>query len=189
MENHDYTYPTYAKIMHLGLAAFGIAAFLTGEFAEDGSNSTGYLLHAYLGLSLALFMLLRIIPGFSSSTEMSFSGWSIFSRRQWGLVVQDLRTLLSLRIPERGRHEGLAGITQAFGLLIFAMMALTGTGLFVLGGAEESAMFEAIEEIHETGESLIPLYLGMHVGAVVLHTLAGNPIWKRMFSFARNQES
>ena len=186
MTEHNYTYPTYAKILHLGLAGFGIAAFLTGEFAEDGNNSFGYLLHAYLGLSLAFFMLLRIIPGLSSSEAMSFSAWSLFSRRQWSFVLQDLRSLLLLRVPERGRHEGLAGLTQAFGLLIFGLMALTGTGLFVLGGGPESGLFEAIEEVHEVGESLIPLYLFLHVGAVILHTIAGNSIWKRMFGFVRN---
>lgn len=186
MNEHNFTYPTYAKILHLGLAGFGIAAFFTGEFAEDSTNSFGYLLHAYLGLSLGLFMLLRIIPGLSSSRAMSFSSWSLFSRQQWGFVLQDLRSLLLLRVPERGRHEGLAGITQAFGLLVFALMALTGTGLFLLGGEPESGLFEAIEEAHEIGESLIPLYLILHVGAVILHTIAGNSIWKRMFSFAQN---
>ncbi len=38
---HDYTYPAYAKIIHLGLAIFGIAAYMTAEFAEDGDTSLG----------------------------------------------------------------------------------------------------------------------------------------------------
>jgi len=186
MSEQNYTYPRYAKILHLGLAAFGISAFLTGEFAEDGNNSFGYLLHAYLGLSLALVMIFRLIPGLSSSRAMGFSSWSLFSRQQWAMVLQDLRSLLLFRMPERGRHEGLAGLTQAFGLLVFALMALTGTGLFILGDGPESGLFEALEKVHEVGESLIPLYLFLHVGAVILHTIAGHSIWKRMFSFARN---
>ena len=60
MTNDDYSYPRYAKILHLGMAGFGIAAFLTGELAENGSASTGYLLHAYLGLSLAAFVLVNM---------------------------------------------------------------------------------------------------------------------------------
>ena len=182
MNQDNESYPTYAKVIHLGFAVFGIAAFLTGELAEDGTASLGYLLHAYLGLSLAAFMLVRISLGVATSEALSFKGWSPFSRLQWGLALEDFRTLWRLGVPERDRHEGLAGLTQAFGLIIFAWMAVTGTGLFVLGGGTESKAFDLIEEVHEVGEALIPLYLALHVGAVLLHTLCGNPVWKKMFS-------
>ena len=188
MEKQSYTYPLYAKILHMGIAAFGITAFLTGEGADDGSQSWGYLLHAYLGLSLATFILLRLLPGFIGSNPLRFSNWSPFSRDQWVLALQDLRSLLRLSIPERGMHEGLAGLTQAFGLLVFGLMAATGTGLFLLGGGPESDLFEGIEEVHEVGEALIPLYLALHVGSVVVHSLAGSPIWARMWKFRADQK-
>ena len=183
MEKENYSYPLYAKIMHLGMAGFGIAAFATAELAENGSNSLGYLLHAYLGLSLASFVLLRVIRGVVGSGPLRFSGWSPFSRRQWTLASQDLRSLLQFKVPDRGMHEGLAGLTQAFGLLIFGWMALTGTGLFFLVDGPENALLEVVEEVHEIGEALIPLYLTLHVGSVILHSMAGNPIWKRMWKF------
>lgn len=183
MEKENYSYPLYAKIMHLGMAGFGIAAFATAELAENGSNSLGYLLHAYLGLSLASFVLLRVIRGVVGSGPLRFSGWSPFSRRQWTLASQDLRSLLQFKVPDRGMHEGLAGLTQAFGLLIFGWMALTGTGLFFLFDGPENALLEVVEEVHEIGEALIPLYLTLHVGSVILHSMAGNPIWKRMWKF------
>jgi hypothetical protein len=85
-------------------------------------------------------------------------------------------------VPEREPHQGLAGITQAFGLIIFTWMGITGTGIFLFSNAADTSILEFIEESHELGESLIPLYLIMHVGAVVLHTLSGNPIWKKMFT-------
>jgi len=183
MEPQSYTYPLYAKILHVGMAAFGIAAFSTAEFAEDGINSLGYLLHAYLGLSLATFVLLRVIRGIVGSGPLRFSGWSPFTRRQWALASQDLRSLAQFRVPDRGMHEGLAGLTQAFGLLVFGWMALTGTGMFLLAGGPESALLEVVEEVHEIGEALIPLYLTLHVGSVIAHSMSGNPIWKRMWKF------
>ena len=182
MSEYNYSYPTHAKIIHLGIAAFGVAAFLTGELAEDGSESLGYLLHAYLGLSLAAFMLVRGVVGFTTSEALSFKGWSPFSRHQRSLALEDFRTLMKLGVPERDRHQGLAGLVQASGLIIFAWMSVTGTGLFLLGGGIETEAFELIEEAHEVGESLIPLYLALHVGAVALHTLGGNPIWKKVFT-------
>ncbi len=182
MINHDYTYPTYAKILHLGMAGFGITAFLTGEFAENGLDSLGYLLHAYLGLSLATFVLLRGLRGLAGSGPLRFSGWSPFSRQQWLKARQDMGYLLRGKVPVRGMHEGLAGITQAFGIAIFAWMGVTGTGLFLLGGKPP----EFLEAVHEVGEALIPLYLTLHVGSVVLHSLAGNSIWERMWKFSRS---
>jgi cytochrome b len=187
MTDQNYSYPLYAKIMHLGMAGFGVAAFLTGEIAEDGSGSLGYLLHAYLGLSLATFVLLRLLRGLLGSGPLRFSDWSPISRLQWDKALQDIRGLLRLRIPERGTHEGLAGLTQAIGIAIFGWMGATGTGLFLLGGGPESTLFEVIEEVHEIGEALIPLYLVLHVGSVLMHTLAGNPIWRRMWTFGDKQ--
>ena len=183
MTNHNYTYPLYAKILHFGMAGFGIAAFLTGEFAEDGSNSLGYLLHAYLGLSLGMFVFLRLLRGLIGSGPLRFTDWSPISRPQWKSALQDIRDLLRFRVPERGMHEGLAGLTQAFGIAIFGWMGATGTGLFLLGSGPESQLFEVVEEIHEIGEALIPLYLALHVGSVLMHQLAGNPIWRRMWTF------
>lgn len=179
----DYSYPWYAKVLHLGMAGFGIAAFLTGELAEEGFNSLGYLVHAYLGLSLASFILLRVLHGVIGPGPLRFSDWSPLSRRQWTMAFQDLGSLVRFQVPERGMHEGLAGLTQAFGIAVFALMGATGAGLFFLGGGPESELFELVEEIHEVGEALIPLYLVLHVGSVLLHSLAGNGIWRRMWTF------
>lgn len=182
MAHHDYSYPLYGKILHAGMAIFGITAFLTAELAEDGSGTTGYYLHAYLGLSLTLFVIVRAVGGISGSGWMRFSGWSPFSSRQWQLAYDDIRSLIQLRVPERGMHQGLSGITQAFGLALFAWMGLTGTGLFLLTGPD-AALFETAEEMHEVGEGLIPLYLLLHVGSVLVHSVAGRPIWQRMWKF------
>ena len=186
MSDEKTIYPTYAKVIHLGLAFLGIAAFLTGELAEDGGASLGYLLHSYLGLSLASIVFIRILMGFTSSQILSFKGWSPFSKQQWKFALEDLHTLLSLKVPERDSHQGLAGLTHAFGLLVFLWMSLTGTTLFILGSGVESDVFEFVEEAHEVGESLIPLFLALHLGAVLLHTLCGQAIWKRMFNFKSN---
>lgn len=187
MDTPDYSYPKYAKILHMGLAVFGIAAYLTGENADSGADSTAYLLHAYLGLSLTLFWLARLLPGLFGKGPLNFSGWSPLSVRQWAMAWEDIKTLARLRVPSRGMHEGIAGLTQSFGLILFGLMGVTGTGLFFLAGGPESDFFEGLEEVHELGEVLIPLYLALHVGSVVVHLVAGEPIWKRMWKFSRSR--
>lgn len=183
MSNEKYSYPTYAKIIHLGIVLFGISAFLSGDLSEDGVNSLGYLIHSCLGLSLALIMAIRISIGFTTAEALSFKRWSLFSKQQWKLALEDINTLLKFKTPERDRHQGMSGITQAFGLLIFTWMSLTGITIFILGLGEEGEAFKFVAEIHDVGEILIILYLLLHVGAVLLHTVCGNPIWKKMFNF------
>ena len=175
-----YTYPPFARILHLGMALFGIAAYATSELAEEGTG--GYLVHAYLGLSLAAFMLVRIGGGITGRPALAFSGWSPFSARQWSLALDDVRRLIRLDVPERGMHEGLAGLTQFAGIALFAWMGATGTVMFFLGEDSGGDLFEAMEELHEVGESLIPIYLVLHVGSVIVHMLAGHPIWRRMWT-------
>jgi cytochrome b561 len=183
MATESNPFPLYAKCLHGGIAISGLAAFLSGELAEEGMQTTGYYLHACLGLSLAIFIGVRIYRGFTAAAPLGFSGWSPFSPRQWSRAMQDLRDLLQLRVPERGIHEGLSGLTQAFGLILFSWMALSGAGLFLLASMPETHLLEVLEELHEVGESLIPLYLVLHVGSVVVHSVAGKPIWQRMWRF------
>ena len=79
-----------ARWLHLGLAVFGIAAYLTAEFAEHGARGAGYLVHAYLGLSLLAVMTVRLGVGLSDSEALGFRYWHLFSRTQWRAVAEDL---------------------------------------------------------------------------------------------------
>lgn len=183
MNASNYSYSILDKIIHIGLAIFGITAYLTAEGAEHSDGGFGYQLHAYLGLALMAIILLRIFRGYTGSADMRFSSWSPFSKSQWARAIKDAKNLVLLKMPERGMHEGLAGLLQAFGLVIFAWMGATGTVLYFIDESMNGMLYEIFEEAHEVGESLIPLFLILHVGAVIAHTLTGYPVWKRMWSF------
>ena len=68
-------------------------------------------------------------------------------------------------------------------LLVFLGMAITGALMFVMlePGSKAHGLVHAIKEVHEAGEILIPLYLLIHIGAVVLHSITGRPVWRRIF--------
>ena len=183
MNTTDYRYSSPAKIIHIGLAVFGIIAYLTAEGAEHSDGGFGYQLHAYLGLTLMAFIILRILHAYTGAAEMRFSSWPPFSKLQWTQAIEDAKNILQLKFPERGMHQGLAGLVQAFGLMIFAWMGVTGTALYFINESTHGTLFEIFEETHEVGEGLIPLFLILHVGAVIAHTLTGNPNWKKMWSF------
>jgi hypothetical protein len=56
---------------------------------------------------------------------------------------------------------GLAGVVQTFGLLVFFWMALTGSLMFFFleTGLEAEGIIHFVEEIHEIGEGLIPVFI------------------------------
>lgn len=181
MTNNAYRYTLYERFIHMGLAAFGIFAYLTAEGAEHNDGGLAYQLHAYLGLAVMAFVLLRILKGVTGSSELRFSSWSPFSKTQWLQALADVKSLAQLKLPEQGMHGGIAGLVQAFGLMIFAWMAATGTALYFIDESSNGMLFELFEETHEVGEELIPLFLLLHVGAVIAHSLLGKPNWQKMW--------
>lgn len=171
-------YTGWEKLIHGGLGVFGIVAYLTAEGAEGDRASFGYLLHAYLGFTVAAFVLARLLSGTVGRKEMRFAYWWPFRAAALQLVVQDLRSLVRLRLPERNMHQGIAGLVQLFGLALFLWMSATGVVLYFFAGT----VGETAEEAHEIGETLIPAFLAAHVGAVIAHSLFGAPVWRRMLA-------
>jgi len=175
----------FTRIIHLGMMIFGVLAWIAGDWAGDYEHAKhlGYTVHSWLGMGLALFVSLRLIYGLTGPKAIHFSHWIPYTKSRLIFVWEDILTLLRLRLPDRSAHQGLAGLVQTFGLLTFSWMALTGCLIFfyLKPGVETSGMMHYIEEMHEIGEGLIPLYLGLHVGAVILHTLTGRHLWRKMF--------
>lgn len=176
-------YPLSIRFIHLGLVIFGITAFLTGELAEEEGQLWGYLVHAYLGLALAFFIVSRFLLGFTGSRYMRFSSWVPYTAERFAVVIDDIKQLLCFKLPDHRRREGISALVHIFGLVLFLWMGATGTALYFIGDFEASMLGEFIAEIHEVGESLVPLFLFLHIGAVLLHTVLGHSILKRMFSF------
>lgn len=178
--------------LHAGLMVFGVLAWLTGEWAGDYKklHHLGFSIHKNLGLGVAFFLTLRIAYGLVGPDTARFSRWVPYTRDRLKLVWEDLGTLVRLRLPDRPTHQGLAGLVETFGLAVFAWMAATGTYMyyFLRPGQKAGGAVRVIKELHEAGELLIPIFLGIHVGAVLLHALAGDHRWRKML-FLQNQRN
>jgi hypothetical protein len=48
-----------------------------------------------------------------------FTAWAPYTSARLRLVFEDIRTLLRLKLPERPPHQGLAGLWEALGLMVF----------------------------------------------------------------------
>lgn len=185
MSRPNHQLDLFTRLLHFGLMVFGISAWLTGELAEieAGESITGYTIHAWLGLAMSLFFFLRLVYGFIGPRKIRFSQWYPLSRAHLAQSWDELMLLLRFKLPPPHHHQGLAGLVQFFGLLIFGAMALTGTVIYFIGGpgVEQGRLLYLFTEAHEYGEGLIPLFLAMHVGAVLIHALSGKHIWRQMF--------
>lgn len=181
------------RLLHLALAAFGISAWLSGDLSdyEERSASLGFILHSWLGIAASSAVGLRIIWGLIGPRGARFSSWVPLTRERWRLVLEDLGTLLRLRLPERPARQGLAGVVQSFGLIVFAWSAATGSVLFfsLEPGVRPGAWLDLLKELHEAGETLIPAFLAVHLAATIVHALAGDTRWRRMFFLPVRQMS
>ncbi len=173
------------RFIHLGLTIFGVLAWIAGFWAGDYKKAAhlGFSIHRWLGMGLSIFMALRLLWGFWGPDNVRFTQWVPYTPERLKLVWEDALTLLSLRLPDRPPHQGLSGLVQTFGLAAFAWMALTGSLMFLYlePGRKATGLMYFIKEIHEAGVWLIPIFLGIHVVAVVLHALAGNHLWRKTF--------
>lgn len=172
------------RFLHLGLAVFGVWAWWIGEAADDYKRADHfwYTQHMWVGIAFTVFLLARILWGLVGPPSARFVNWVPWTWSRFKLVIEDLRTLLRFRVPDRPSHMGLSGLVQALGLLAFLWLGLSGLLLAftITPGARLTGWADGINELHEIGEVLVPAYLILHVGGTVLHIIAGKQVWKKM---------
>ena len=182
MTTAPYDFPT--RLIHFLLAALGVAALVSGQFAGDYRRAAhpGFDIHREIGLAMAVAIAVRLAWGLVAPGEARFSLWVPFTRERLRLARQDMRDLARLRLPSNAGHAGLAGVVQSLGLLAFLWMAVTGAALYAYlePGARVSGWLRAVKELHEGGQAVVLAYLVVHVGAVLAHAIAGEPLWRRI---------
>lgn len=165
-----FRYDAATRLIHLLLALLGVAALVSGQFAGDYRRAihTGFDVHRWIGIAMALVVAVRLMRGVTLPRV--------------GPCVADVADLARLRLPMREGHEGLAGLIQATGLAAFAWMAATGTLMWIYlePGARAAGWLRAVKELHEGGQVVAIAYVAVHAGAVIVHSLAGHPVWRRM---------
>ncbi len=176
---------SFTILLHFGLMMFGMLAWLTGDWAGDYKKikHLGFTVHQMLGMGTALFVVARLFHGFWGPETARFANWVPYTPERLKLVFKDIGNLFTLKLPDRPPHLGLAGLWETFGLAIFTWMTATGAFmfLFLAPGHKARGLLHTVKELHELGEWLIPIFLAVHVSAVILHALAGDHRWRKMF--------
>ena len=183
-------YDAGTRLIHLALMLLGIAALVSGQFAGDyrRASHTGFDIHRWIGLGMALAVALRVVWGVIGPKQVRFAAWLPVTPARLALCLEDLRGLLAFRLPVREGHEGISGLVQAIGLAAFAWMAITGAILFAWlePGMRAAGWLGAVKELHEGGQVVAIAYVAIHAGAVLVHGLAGHPVWRRMVPWTRD---
>ncbi|MEO9188867.1 MAG: cytochrome b/b6 domain-containing protein [Acetobacteraceae bacterium] len=178
------------RLLHLGLVVFGVWAWLVGSgwigagaADYEKPDHFWYIQHRWVGITFAVFLLARILWGFVGPASVRFVNWVPWTRARLRLVVEDVGSLLRLRIPDRPTHVGLSGFVEALGLLVFLWLALSGlsNAITITPGVKLTAAWpHFIKHWHQIGNVLVPAYLILHVGGTVAHSVVGKQVWKKM---------
>ena len=184
-------YPATLRLLHLVLAILCLAAWATGQFADDYKRAVhvGFSIHEIVGIGFSVALAIRILIGLSGPAGGRFSSWFPFGKENLRLAIDDLKSLALLRVPERAPHQGVAGMVQFLGLLAFALIASTGTliAIYLEPGTRATGWLHGVKEIHEAAQVLIPIYLGLHVGGALVHALLGQHLWQEMFFIGKSR--
>jgi cytochrome b len=178
-------YSASLRFIHLALAVLCLAAWGSAQFAGDYKNAAhlGFSVHEFIGLGFTAALLVRVLAGLLGPRQARFATWFPLAAGNRRLIGEDLRNWAVLRFPERAPHEGVAGLVQFLGLLVFLAIAATGTLLawYLEPGMRATGWLHDLKEVHEAAQILIPVYLGLHVGGTLLHALLGQHLWREMF--------
>lgn len=175
---------TPARLVHLGLALLGAAAFASGQGADDYKTAAHawFSVHRGVGIGVAALVAARLALGLAGPAHLRFAGWLPVTGERLRLAWEDVLSLLQRRLPDRPTHVGLAGVVEALGLLAFLLLAATGLTLLaaIEPGQRLRGPARAVKELHEGCGGLLVVFYLAHVGATVAHALAGHHLWRRM---------
>ncbi|MDH3347618.1 MAG: cytochrome b/b6 domain-containing protein [Desulfobulbaceae bacterium] len=175
----------FIRVWHLVIIILCLVAWLTGDMANDYKKIeySGFIYHGLAGMAFTFALSLYIGYGIVGPKPLRFTQWFPFTNERMQKTKADLVDLIRFKLPEHERRQGVAGLVQYLGMVVFFWIAITGTLLYVFiePGSKTKGLLHGVKEAHEIGEILIPLYLGLHIGAVIAHSLTGNNVWRDIF--------
>lgn len=140
-------------------------------------QSFGYEAHEMAGMAVFVVLALHwivFVSGHAYKGVEHFFPW--FSKTRMQTVLSDIRELLRLKVGDPEQEDYLSSAFQGLGLIVGSILAASGAVL-VFGIAKNGAMsapVHALKEFHEFWGPIMWGYLGIHVGATVLHIAFGH---------------
>ncbi|GGF69080.1 hypothetical protein GCM10011332_24080 [Terasakiella brassicae] len=185
-------YDRLTRLFHM-LIAFGITTqmMLTLMMVHPKPGREAnifYNAHEYLGAFLLGVLILNWGWTFVRQGPISLGHlFPWFSKKRLSALKDDILThityLFRLKLPSTDEPSPLAGSIQGLGLVIATALAITGTLILVYADPNQkmTGWLHDVKEIHEAFGPLMWTYLGIHVGAGMLHQILGHKTIQTMF--------
>jgi len=118
-----------------------------------------------------------------------------FSGKRLGALKADavnhVKHLTKMSLPETDTPSPLAGAVQGLGLLAATLLGVTGLIILIYAepGQRMVGWLHDVKEVHEAFGPVMWTYLGIHVGAGILHQIVGQEGVASMFAFWRKPQT
>ncbi len=102
-------------------------------------------------------------------------------------IIKHITHLSRLKLPSTDEPSPLAGSIQGLGLIVATLLAITGTLILLYSDPTQrmTGWLHDVKEIHEAFGPMMWAYLGIHVGAGMMHQFFGHQTIRTMFRLAR----
>lgn len=188
------------KLVHASLAlAIGLQLLSSLAMEEPHRDRPGnwlFDIHQYIGLATLFFVVcffcVLAVRRVGTDIGLLFP-WFSENRRQTlrDELIAHGQALRALKMPSYNPHSPFVSAVHGLGLLLMALLALTGSVYFFasLDGNQNNPIVHFIVEIHETFANVAWAYLIGHGGLAVLHHLLGHLPLGEMWSLRRRAPS
>lgn len=180
---------TKTKLLHFGMAVFVTIELFSSLFMEEstGPPPLSFEIHEWSGMAALSIVLAHWAWSAFGAKGVGLNHlfpWGTSGRKQ---ILDELRELISLRMPVSGPEGRLSGLVHGLGLLAVTAIAITGAILFFgmpEDGTKLSPFTEGSKELHEFFSIFVWVYWVGHVAMAVTHEIVGRDGTLRdMFKF------
>jgi len=180
------------RALHFCLLAVVLSQLVSSQFMErplpGEEPGWPFLLHEWIGLAgvgvLTLFWLWSLARNASETPLSRMIPW--FSLQRISAIVDEIagfaRDALALRTPSF-ELDATSSAVHGLGLILASFLALSGAAwYFVFTGTPYGKILMGL---HSLAGNLMWVYLIGHASMAVLHQLAGDEVFSRMFWLRR----
>jgi cytochrome b561 len=179
------------RFLHFGLAltvTFQLLISLVMEAPKAGKQhsfieSLSFEAHEWAGMLALLVVLAHWIWSVRAQDNSSIRHLFPWGREGRASVMEDLRQLKNMKLPEGGGKGGLPGFIHGLGFLTATAMAVTGGILFFIlpEDGSRNAVANNFYHIHGFIANFIWAYWWGHIATALLHKWMGHDTVKNMF--------
>ena len=178
------------RALHLSLLVIVVSQLLTSQVMErpfpGEEPGWPFLLHEWIGLAgvgvITLFWLWSLARNSPETPLSRLIPW--FSPKRLADIVAEIGgfagDVLVLRMPSF-ELDAIASAVHGLGLMLASFLALSGAAwYFVFAGTPNA---KTVMGLHSLAGNLMWVYLIGHASMAILHQLAGDQVFSRMFWF------